>query len=189
MDLLKEKIKMNAVVVDEHVLKVDTFLNQKVDIQLMNEIGLHVKDYFEGKNITKVVTIETSGIAPASFIANHLGVELVILKKQTSKVLNEGILAEEVYSFTKGNTYNLCTSSKFFEANETVLLVDDFLANGEAALGASRLLKRLNVGLESIVIIIEKSFQEGRSKLEKAGLPVYSLACIESMCDNKIKFM
>ena len=188
MESLKEKILNDGKAIDEHILKVDSFLNHQVDPVLMKKIGEEFASHFSKEKITKVVTIESSGIAPALFTALELNVPLVILKKQTSKILNNDFCQTEVKSFTKGNTYNLTVSSKYITPHDNILFIDDFLAYGEAALGALRLFKMLSAKPCGIGIVIEKSFQPGRKKLDELNIPIYSLARIKKMSKGSIIF-
>lgn len=188
MKLLEDRILRDGKALDNNILKVDSFLNHQVDPKLMKEIGLEFANYFKNKEITKVVTIESSGISPAIMVADILNVPLVILKKQTSKTLNEGIYTTPVTSFTKGITYNLTVSKDYILPNDNVLIIDDFLANGEAASGALRLLEMGMASCAGIGIVIEKSFQPGIEKLKKLGIDVYSLARIKKLEKDKIIF-
>ena len=190
MDLLKEKIKNDGIVINENVLKVDNFLNHQVDTKLMDLIGKEFADYFQSKNITKVVTIESSGIAPAYAAALKLDVPLVIFKKQSSAILDtETTIQTPVHSFTKNTDYILMASKKYLSENDNILIVDDFLANGQAAMGAYRILKEAGASVAGIGIVIEKSFQDGRKKLEDLGLDVYSLARVSKISSDGIEFL
>ena len=190
MDLLKEKIKNDGIVINENVLKVDNFLNHQVDTKLMDLIGKEFADYFKSKNITKVVTIESSGIAPAYATALKLDVPLVIFKKQSSAILDtETTIQTPVHSFTKNTDYILMASKKYLSENDNILIIDDFLANGQAAMGAYRILKEAGSSVAGIGIVIEKSFQDGRKKLEDLGLDVYSLARVSKISSNGIEFL
>ena len=190
MDLLKEKIKNDGIVINENVLKVDNFLNHQVDTKLMDLIGKEFADYFKSKNITKVVTIESSGIAPAYAAALKLDVPLVIFKKQSSAILDtETTIQTPVHSFTKNTDYVLMASKKYLSENDNILIVDDFLANGQAAMGAYRILKEAGSSVAGIGIVIEKSFQDGRKKLEDLGLDVYSLARVSKISSDGIEFL
>lgn len=190
MDLLKEKIKNDGIVISENVLKVDNFLNHQVDTKLMNLIGKEFADYFKSKNITKVVTIESSGIAPAYAAALKLEVPLVIFKKQSSAILDtETTIQTPVHSFTKNTDYVLMASKKYLSENDNILIIDDFLANGQAAMGAYRILKEADSSVAGVGIVIEKSFQDGRKKLEDLGLDVYSLARVSKISSNGIEFL
>ena len=190
MDLLKEKIKNDGIVINENVLKVDNFLNHQVDTKLMDLIGEEFTNYFKVKNITKVVTIESSGIAPAYATALKLDVPLVIFKKQSSAILDtETTIQTPVHSFTKNTDYVLMASKKYLSENDNILIIDDFLANGQAAMGAYRILKEAGSSVAGIGIVIEKSFQDGRKKLEDLGLDVYSLARVSKISSNGIEFL
>ena len=190
MDLLKEKIKNDSIVINENVLKVDNFLNHQVDTKLMDLIGKEFADYFKSKNITKVVTIESSGIAPAYAAALKLEVPLVIFKKQSSAILDtDTTIQTPVHSFTKNTDYILMASKKYLSENDNVLIIDDFLANGQAAMGAYRILKEAGASVAGIGIVIEKSFQDGRKKLEDLGLDVYSLARVSKISSDGIEFL
>lgn len=190
MDLLKEKIKNDGIVISENVLKVDNFLNHQVDTKLMDLIGEEFTNYFKVKNITKVVTIESSGIAPAYATALKLDVPLVIFKKQSSAILDtETTIQTPVHSFTKNTDYVLMASKKYLSENDNILIIDDFLANGQAAMGAYRILKEAGSSVAGVGIVIEKSFQDGRKKLEDLGLDVYSLARVSKISSNGIEFL
>ena len=190
MDLLKEKIKNDGIVISENVLKVDNFLNHQVDTKLMDSIGEEFADYFKSKNITKVVTIESSGIAPAYAAALKLEVPLVIFKKQSSAILDtDTTIQTPVHSFTKNTDYVLMASKKYLSENDNILIIDDFLANGQAAMGAYRILKEAGSSVAGVGIVIEKSFQDGRKKLEDLGLDVYSLARVSKISSDGIEFL
>ncbi len=189
MQLLEEKILAEGQAIDENILKVDSFINHKVDPELMMEIGKELAKHFIDQGITKVVTIESSGIAPALTTALAMEIPLVILKKQPSKVLNKNLYQTEVTSFTKGTSYELTLSVEQIDETDHVLIVDDFLANGEAATGAIRLLRKAHATIAGIGVLIEKSFQPGRDKLLEQGVHVYSLARISKMEKGHIEFI
>lgn len=189
MELLKEKILAEGFAKNESILKVDSFLNHQVDPVLMQKIGEEFADYYKDKGITKVVTIESSGIAPALMTATALGVPMIILKKQTSTVLNDNVYQTVVTSYTKGNSYELSLVPDYVNEEDHVLIIDDFLADGEAATGAIRLIRKTHATVAGIGILIEKSFQPGRKKLEEQGFEVYSLARIANLDDGKITFL
>ena len=188
MKLLEEKILSEGIAVDENILKVDSFINHQVDPVLMTEIGKELAGHFKERGITKVATIESSGIAPALTCASALGVPMVILKKQPSKTLNSDLYQTIVTSYTKGPSNELTLSSKFVTADDHVLIVDDFPANGEAATGALRLIRKSHATIAGVGVIIEKSFQPGREKLEAQGIEVYALARIAKMSAGVIEF-
>lgn len=141
MKLLEEKIRSEGKALSETVLKVDGFINHQVDPVLMSEIGKTLASYYKDKGVTKVFTIESSGIAPAVYTAMELGVPMVILKKQTSKILTGDVFQTNITSFTKGTSYELTLSQNYIQPDDVVLVIDDFLANGEAATGATRLVE------------------------------------------------
>ena len=188
MELLKQKILDCGRALDEHVLLVDSFLNNQVDLKLMQEVGREFARRFADAGITRIVTIESSGIAPAAMAALEMDLPLVILKKSKSSILKEGILQTEVFSFTKNAPYQLTLKPQFVHPGDRVLLIDDFLANGEAALGASSLLERAGAQVAGIGIVIAKTFQPGLKKLQEAGYRVEILAPVKRMAENLIEF-
>ena len=188
MELLKQKILDCGRALDEHVLLVDSFLNNQVDVKLMQEVGREFARRFADAGITRIVTIESSGIAPAAMAALEMDLPLLILKKSKSSILKEGILQTEVFSFTKNAPYQLMLKPQFVHPGDRVLLIDDFLANGEAALGASSLLERAGAQVAGIGIVIAKTFQPGLKKLQEAGYRVEILAPVKRMAENLIEF-
>ena len=189
MELLKEKILKEGITLNENILKVDSFLNHQVDVNLINEIGKEFANYFKSKQIDKVVTIESSGIAPAFATALALNVPMVVFKKQHSSILNNDLYETTVHSFTKNSDYTLTASKRFLKDNENILIIDDFLANGEAVLGVSRILSMAKCNISGVGIVIEKAFQPGRKKIEEAGLDIYSLARISKLGKGIIEFV
>lgn len=189
MDLLKNRILADGQALNENVLKVDSFINHQVDPKLMDVIGKEFAEHYRNKNVTKVVTIESSGIAPATFTALYLDVPLIILKKCSSKTLADDVFQTKVTSFTKNIEYDLTLSKNYVNDNDNVLVIDDFLANGEASFGAINLIKMANANIAGIGILIEKSFQKGYERLVDAGYDVYSLARISKLSDGKIEFL
>ena len=187
MEKLHNKILSEGRALNESVLKVDSFLNHGVDAKLMYEIGTCFREYFNSKGITKIFTIESSGIAPAVMTALQMNLPMVTLKKQTSKILNGEVYQTTVHSFTKGSDYELTLSKKYISENDNVLIIDDFLANGEAALGAIRLVEEAGAKVGGIGIVIEKSFQPGRKMLDDKGYYVYSLARINKLGKDLIE--
>lgn len=161
MQMLKDAILERGKALNQDVLLVDSFLNHQVDVALMEEIGEEFAKYFADRGITRVVTIESSGIAPASFTALALGLPLVIMKKQTSRILKGDLLQTTVRSFTKGTQYELTVKREFLPAGEKILLIDDFLASGEAAFGVIHLAQQAGAEVAGIGIVIEKAFQSG----------------------------
>ena len=189
MKMLEEKILAEGKAMGEDILKVDSFVNHQVDPVLMQQIGTAFADHFKDKGVTKVVTIESSGIAPALMTALALNVPMVILKKQPSKVLNDDLYQTVVTSFTKGTSYELTLSQKFISESDHVLIIHQFLANGEAATGAIRLIRLAHATVAGVGIMIEKSFQPGRQKLNDQGFEVYSLARVAKLEKDFISFI
>ena len=147
MKILEDMILERGIAVNEDILKVDSFVNHQVDPELMKNIGDEFAEHFKGQGITKVATIESSGIAPALMTALALNVPMLILKKQPSKILNQDLYQTVVTSYTKGTSYELTLSKNFISENDHVLIIDDFLANGEAATGAIRLIRKAHARL------------------------------------------
>ena len=188
MQMLKDAILQKGKAINQDVLLVDSFLNHQVDVKLMQEVGREFARRFADAGITRIVTIESSGIAPAAMAALEMDLPLVILKKSKSSILKEGILQTEVFSFTKNAPYQLTLKPQFVHPGDRVLLIDDFLANGEAALGASSLLERAGAQVAGIGIVIAKTFQPGLKKLTEAGYRVDVLAPVKRMAAGVIEF-
>ena len=188
MKLLKERILRDGRALSEHVLLVDAFLNHQVDPKLMRAVGEKFASIFQDAGITKVATIEASGIAPAVMAAETLDVPMVILKKSVSSILREGILQTEVFSFTKNAKYQLTLKSEFLKKGDKVLLIDDFLANGEAAFGAIRLIEMTGAEVAGVGAVIAKAFQPGLEKLRAAGYRTCALAAVKRMGEGFIDF-
>ncbi|GHU72433.1 xanthine phosphoribosyltransferase 1 [Clostridia bacterium] len=178
---LQQRILTDGRVLEGGLLRVDSFLNQQVDMLLMKEIGESFLQQFNYVKPTVILTIESSGIAPAGMTALAMGLPLVVCKKQVSRVARDERLATPVRSFTKDSIYELSVNRAFVPQGARALFIDDFLAMGEAALGAARLVEQAGAQLVGIGIVIEKSFQPGRVKLEQLGVPIVSLARIAKM--------
>ena len=178
MKKLEEQILRDGQVLGENILKVDSFLTHQVDFSLMKEIGQVFAEAVKDAGITKVVTIEASGIAPAVYVAEALNVPMIFAKKAKNITMTEGILTAEVYSFTKQVTSTVSIAGKFLNSDDKVLIIDDFLANGQAAKGLITIIEQAGAQVEAVGIVIEKSFQDGRQLLETAGYRVLSLARI-----------
>jgi len=185
---LEQRIAQEGRALSEQVLLVDSFLNHQVDVALMERVGEEFARLFADRGVTRVATIEASGIAPAAMTALKMGVPLVIMKKSASAILQEGICAAKVHSFTKNTDYTLICKRQFLPAGERILFIDDFLANGEAALGAASLIESAGASVAGIGIVIEKSFQNGSKRLARAGYTVHSLARIARMRKGEIAF-
>lgn len=188
MELLKQKILSDGSVIDGRILKVDSFINHQLDIELFNEIGREFKIRFAGKKVTKILTIESSGIAIASIAAQHFRVPVVFAKKHEALNIDPDTYHSKVYSFTKDKQYDVRVSKKYLGSNESILIIDDFLANGQAAAGLVDIVKQSRAELVGVGIVIEKGFQPGRAVLEKLGVRVESLVIVESMAEGKVIF-
>jgi xanthine phosphoribosyltransferase len=188
MKLLEERILQEGIVLGQDILKVDGFINHQIDIGLMEELGKDMAEHFRAQGITKVFTIESSGIAPALFTAKYLNVPMVILKKQVSKNLRTEVWQTEVASYTKDVSYELTLAKNYISDMDHILIVDDFLANGEAATGAVRLIRKAHATVAGVGVLIEKVFQPGRSKLESQGIQVYAQASIRAFENGQVIF-
>ena len=188
MKTVEERILKDGNVLGENILKVDSFLTHQVDFSLMKEIGQVFAEHFRNAGITKVVTIEASGIVPAVYTAEALGVPMIFAKKSKNITMTEGILTAEVYSFTKQVTSTVSISGKFLESSDKVLVVDDFLANGQAAKGLIKIIEEAGAEVAAVGIVIEKSFQDGRSLLEAQGQTVLSVSRIDRFENGKVVF-
>lgn len=188
MQLLEERIKRDGQVIGETILKVDSFLTHQVDYSLMRQIGQTFAQAYANQGITKIVTIEASGICPAIYTAEALDVPMIFAKKHKNITMTEGILTAEVYSFTKQVTSTVSIASKFLTAEDRVLIIDDFLANGQAAKGLVSIIEQAGAEVAGVGIVIEKSFQDGRQLLEELTVPVTSLARIERFERGQVVF-
>ncbi|WP_086347279.1 xanthine phosphoribosyltransferase [Candidatus Enterococcus clewellii] len=189
MKELVERIKKDGQVLGDGVLKVDSFVTHQVDAELMEKIGERFAEVFADQGITKVVTIEASGIAPALYAAQALKVPMIFARKAKSLTMAEELLTTSVYSFTKQVTSQISISKKFLSEGDTVLIIDDFLANGQAAKGLVELCQQAGATVSGIGILIEKSFQDGRALLEEMDLRVVSLARIASLENKTVEFL
>ncbi|KMK76072.1 xanthine phosphoribosyltransferase [Alkalihalobacillus pseudalcaliphilus] len=189
MELLKTAIREKGKVLSDEVLKVDHFLNHQVDTSLMIEIGLEFARRFEDDKITKVLTIESSGIAPSLMAANQLAVPLIFARKKKSLTMNQNVFVSQVYSFTKRETNDITVSKDFLQEGDRVLIIDDFLANGQAAKGLIDIVKQANAEIAGFGIVIEKSFQDGRQLLLEQGYRVESLARVHALENGEVKFV
>ncbi len=181
MELLEERIRRDGVVKSEGVLKVDSFLNHQMDISLFNEMGKELARLFADAPINKILTIEASGIGIAAIVAQHFNVPVVFAKKAQSINLDGEMFNTQVQSFTHQRIYNVIVSKKFLSADDHVLLIDDFLANGCALNGLIDLVEKAGATVEGIGIAVEKGFQPGGDDLRRRGYHLESLAIVESM--------
>lgn len=188
MEKLKEKIMAEGQVLSDDVLKVDTFLNHQLDPALMSEIGKEFAKRFKEMGITKIVTIESSGIAPSVMAGLELQIPVLFARKKKSLTLQDDLYTASVYSFTKQEENQICIGRKFLNEQDTVLIIDDFLAKGQAALGLVDLVKQAGAKIAGFGIVIEKEFQDGGDQLRKKGYRVESLARIESLEGGMVTF-
>lgn len=189
MEQLKQRILKDGKSLEGGVLKVDSFINHQLDAHLMMDIAKEfVAQFNNGEGITKVITIEASGIAPAIFVGYLLNVPVVFIKKSKPKTLTTEALTTSVYSFTKDTYYNMTMNSEFLNADDRVLFIDDFLANGNAAIGAMELIEQQGAELVGMGFVIEKSFQKGHARLNEKGIKIASLARIASLDNCQITF-
>ncbi|WP_019552936.1 xanthine phosphoribosyltransferase [Propionispira raffinosivorans] len=189
MELLKQRILQEGFSLPGNVLKVDSFLNQQIDPELSLKMGEEFAKRFHDCKIDRVLTIEASGIAIGLTTALKLGVPLVFARKRTSILMTESMYSTKVFSYTKKETNTISVLKKFLPAAENVLIIDDFLANGDSALGLAKMVEEAGSKVVGIGIAIEKSFQIGKSKLTAAGYRIESLARIKSLADCKIEFV
>lgn len=189
MKLLEQMVVNDGKVYPNNVLKVDSFINHQINPKLMIEMAQTFYEYFKEYNVTKILTIEASGIAPAILVANLFNVPMVFAKKSIPSTLNkDSFYQTEVYSYTKNITNNIIVSKDFLKKEDRVLIIDDFLANGQAVLGLKDLIDKANGTLVGVGILIEKSFQEGRKLLEEKDVRVCSLCRLASLENEKIIF-
>lgn len=181
VELLEERIRRDGVVKSEGVLKVDGFLNHQMDINLFNEMGKELKRLFADAPINKILTIEASGIGIAAVVAQHFNVPVVFAKKSQSINLDGDVYSTKIQSFTHQRIYDVIVSKKFLSADDHVLLIDDFLANGCALNGLIDLVEDAGATVEGIGIAVEKGFQPGGDDLRSRGYHLESLAIVQSM--------
>ncbi|GGA44404.1 xanthine phosphoribosyltransferase [Paenibacillus physcomitrellae] len=188
MELLKQKILEQGVVVSDQVLLLDAILNEQVDPELTMEMGRAFAAIFKEEGITRVVTVESSGIAVAFATAYELGVPLVFARRKKTLLADPDSYVERVPSFTKGIVTDLVLSRKFLNAEDRVLFVDDIIANGDAAKGMIKIIERSGASLSGVGIVMEKCFQQGAKSLREQGIRVESLAKIASLEGGTVKF-
>ncbi len=181
MQLLEERIKTDGIIGEGNVLKVDSFLNHQMDISLINELAKEFYRLFKDNNVTKVLTIEASGIGIACLTAQYFNVPMVFAKKSKTKNIAGDVYTAKVESFTHGTVYDVMVSKKFLNAEDRVLIIDDFLAKGQALLGLTQIVKDAGAEIVGCGIVIEKAFQDGGDIIRKQGIRVESLARIKSM--------
>lgn len=186
---LEQKILTEGIVLSDQVLKVDAFLNHQIDPVLMQQIGKEFAARFKDAGITKIITIEASGIAPAIMAGLELGVPVIFARKYQSLTLKDDLYRSKVFSFTKQTESTIAISNKHLHSTDKALVIDDFLANGQAALGLIDLIHQANAEVVGVGIVIEKSFQSGRDLLLEKGYRVESLARVLSLTEGKVTFV
>ena len=184
MQLLEERIIKDGKVFSGNVLKVDSFLNHQIDVELLDKMGEEIKTLFKDINVTKVLTIEASGIGVGCLVAKHFNCPLLFAKKSKTLNIKGDVYTSKVESFTHQCTYDIIVSKDFLNENDTVLIVDDFLAKGNALIGLIDIVNQSGASLAGCAIAIEKGYQGGRDKLRAQGIRVESMAIIEEMDDT-----
>lgn len=184
MELLKQRIRRDGKIRGTEVLKVDSFLNHQMDVELFDEIGAEFKRRFADCEVNKILTIEASGIGIACLAARHFGCPVVFAKKSQSRNISNEVYTAKVESFTHGKVYDVVVSREYLDPQDKVLLIDDFLANGEALRGLAKLVSDAGAQLVGAGIVIEKAFQPGGDNLRAAGMRVESLARVAAMSET-----
>ncbi len=185
---MEEKIMAEGQILPGGILKVGSFLNQQIDTAFLRSMGREIARLYAGAGVTKILTIEASGIAIAAAAAMELGVPMLFAKKHKTSNVDGSVYSTVVHSFTHGTDYTVVVSRDYLLPTDTVLLVDDFLANGAALRGLVALCEQAGAAVAGAAIAIEKAFQGGGDKLRRSGVRVESLAVIESMEDGKLSF-
>ncbi len=188
MKLLEEMILKNGRVLPGHVLKVDGFLNHQIDVKLLKEMANELYNIYEGAGVNKVLTVEASGIAIATMVADRFNCHMVFAKKHKTSNVAGDVYSVPVHSYTHNRDYNIIVSKSYLNENDNVLIIDDFLANGCALRGLINLVEQAGAKVAGCGIAIEKGFQEGGSSLRADGYKVSSLAMVESMTDDSLTF-
>ena len=189
MKLLEEKILKDGKAIGSEIVKVDNFLNHQLDVKMMDEMGKEIARLFAGRGVNKILTVEASGIAIACAAAMHMDcVPVVFAKKAAPSTMNEEFLAAEARSFTKGTVSLLRVAKKYIASEDVILIVDDFLATGEASLALVDIAHQGGAKVAGFTAAIEKQWQGGAEKLRAQGVDVQSLAVIREICDGQIEF-
>ena len=188
MTILEEKILKEGKVLDGGILKVDGFLNHRVDVAFSTLLGKEIYNHFKDCGINKILTVEASGIGLACLTAQFFNCPVLFAKKTKTKNIASSVYKTQVRSFTHGMEYDVIVSKDFIGENDKVLIVDDFLAEGNALLGLIDLCRQAGAEVAGCAIAIEKGFQQGRERVEKKGVRVESLAVVEAMTDNQVRF-
>ena len=189
MKNIEERILKDGKIIDNDILKVDSFLNHQIDVSFLKEFAARTEEFFGFVRVDRILTIETSGVAIAFAVAEAFGnAPLVFAKKAKSRTVDGNVYRTEVHSFTHGNTANVTVAKQYLKPGENVLIVDDFLAEGNASLGLIDLCRQAGATPVGLAIVIEKLFQGGRKRIEKEGIPVFAGASIKAFKDNKPVF-
>lgn len=188
MNILEKRILDEGIVLPGNVLKVDGFVNHRIDPEFFMQIAEEFKRRFEHLDIDKILTVEVSGIAIAFAVGLVMNKKVVFAKKNVSKTLGDDVYKSSVYSYTKGVTYDIMVSKNYLNKGDRVLVIDDFLANGKALEGVYDILKQARAELVSTGILIEKGFQDGGKRLREKGYEIESLATIKSLENGKVEF-
>ncbi|MFC6259526.1 xanthine phosphoribosyltransferase [Levilactobacillus fujinensis] len=188
MKLLEDRIRRDGSVLPGNVLKVDNFLNHQIDPQLMDELGAEFARRFKDSGITKILTVESSGIAPAVMTGLHMGVPVIFARKHKSLTLTDNLYTAKVYSYTKQVNNDISIDRRFLDPEEKVLIIDDFLANGQAVQGLLDIAVTANIKVAGVGVVIEKRFQKGHKLVADAGIQLEALASIASFEDGKVIF-
>lgn len=189
MKKLEERILRDGVVKPGGILKVDSFLNHQIDTQLCYDMAKEICELYKDEEITKILTIEASGISIATMTGFVMGVPVVFAKKAMSKNISDNVYAVEVYSFTKKATKNVIVSKEYINPGDKILIVDDFLAMGSALEGLSSIVEQAGAQVVGAAIVVEKAFQPGGEKLRARGMRIESLARVASMSDDSLTFV
>ena len=189
MKILKDRILKDGKAIGDDILKVDSFLNHQLDVELLDEIGKEFAERFSGCGINKILTVESSGIAIACSVSRAMGyLPVVFAKKTTPSTMTDGFYSAPVRSFTKGTVSDVRVSEQYIGSNDRILIIDDFLASGEAGMGLLEICRRSGAECIGLGAVIEKYYQGGSERLRKEGIRVESLAVISSIHDGNIVF-
>ncbi len=188
MEVLKQRILKDGHVLEDNILKVDSFLNHQIDPHLASDIGKEFYNRFKDTKVDKILTIETSGIAFALCAGYFFNVPIIFAKKHNGANMSTDVYQNNVHSYTKNIDYTISLSKQFLHSGDNLLIIDDFLAKGQAVLGLMDIANQANANVSGVGIVIEKAFQSGSEILRNLGVRLESLAVIESLNNNKIIF-
>ena len=189
MKLLEDRIRSDGEVLPGNVLKINSFLNHQVDPELMKKVGEEFSRLFKDSGVTKVLTCEASGIAPGVMTAYELHVPLVFARKKKPATLNDAVYWADVYSYTKKVTNQICVEQKFLNQDDCLLIIDDFLANGEAVKGMINIANQAGAQIAGVGIVVAKTFQGGSKWIKNHGYHLEALAEIASLANNQVHFV